>query len=230
MEKEFIAHMSKSVCESRSPGPAAYHISRKFKNRTPVIRMRSRLPEKTEQLDPAYVNLKPHFGRVAKVHMHVRTDTAQKFIPPGPNYMPPAFGKHGIKVGFAPHSVGTSRAKPEAGDRPGTALGRKTVDDTPGPGPGKYYLRLHEFDENGKRGQSILGHHDFDYDKLHNPGPSTYRPRYEKILPAEPKWGIKGKYKDKQKEGTPGYIAAKSTLTGYKYSMKARATDEIQLI
>jgi hypothetical protein len=194
--------------------------------------MKGRHFQKQEFLDPAYVALKPSFGKVPKVHMHYRTEEAGKFFPPGPNYMPPAFGLHGIKIGFAPHGMAsTARPKSEGGERVGTALGRRGGSDvTPGPGPGKYYLRREDFEQNGKRGLAIMGHHDFDYDKIHTPGPSTYRPHYDKILPSAPKYLIKHQYKEKGRETRPGYRNFKSTLAGPKYTMKARATDEIELI
>jgi hypothetical protein len=231
MEKDCIAHITESVRKWASPGPAHYHIKRRFKNNCPPILMRSRHPDHIERLDPALVNLKGHFGRVPKVHLHYRTDTQDKFIPPGPNYMPPAFGVEGHKVGF-PRAVTTAVPRPST-SRPLSALTplglASSPEHTPGPGPGKYSTRWQEFDGDGKNGQSIIGEHDFEYDKIHSPGPAAYRPRYEKILPVSARYTIKHQPKAREPKVTGEYRALKSTLAGYKYSMKARPTDEVEV-
>jgi hypothetical protein len=230
VERDCIAHITESVRKWASPGPAHYHIKRRFKKNCPPIIMRSRHEERLERLDPSYVYLKGHTGRVPKVHLHYRADVAEKFFPPGPNYMPPPFGSDGHRIGFP-------RAKTTAVPRPSTArpLSAQTPigicrhpEETPGPGPGTYSTRLHDF-EDEKRGQSIIGVHDFDYDKIHTPGPAAYRPRYEKILPQSPRYTIKHMPKKKPPKATAEYRQMKSTLAGYRYSMKARPTDEVEV-
>jgi hypothetical protein len=145
--------------------------------------------------------------------------------------MPPAFGSDGHKIGF-PKANAAAVGQPSTA-RPTTAMTSlgltKHPNDTPGPGPGKYSCRGLEFEQNGKSGKSILGHHDFEYDKIHSPGPAAYRPRYERVQRQSPRYTIKHVPKKKDPKPTAEYRALASTLAGYRYTMKARPTDEIRV-
>jgi hypothetical protein len=228
MEKDYVAHVSESVRKWASPGPAYYRIPLDFKGNCPTILMKGRHESKLDRLDPPYLKIPTTFGNVPKIHMHGKSDLAAKFHPPGPNYMPARFGLDGHKIGFVPHSGSSPTRAMTPG---GSALGmRRSPDETPGPGPGMYSTRLREFDDREKRGCSIIGHHDFHYDKIASPGPGTYRPNYPKIQSAAPKWTIKERLKKRQPDSTAEYRQIGSTLSGHRYTMKRRATDNIELI
>lgn len=229
MEKEYIAHVTGAMKKWPSPGPAAYKISRKFKGKCPAIKMRSRREEKKEVLKAPYYNVKGKFGDVPKVNMHVRTQEKEKWTPPGPSYVPPAFGSDAHKIGISPPAA--TKVRVRTADGTGTSLGRRrNPDATPGPGPGMYLTRTHEWDADGRRGCSILGHRDFNYDKKHSPGPGAYTPKFDKILPQSPKTNIRPKHGKKDPESTPGYRNLGSTLGGPSYTMKRREEDNINLV
>lgn len=216
-----------------SPGPAAYNIKRKFKKQCPPIKMKSRHNLEPERLNAPYYKVPEHFGKTPKVHMHYRTEEKNKFVTPGPNYVPPPFGKNGIKIGMSPFRAKTAvdNRTVKGDDGKMTTLGkRKNPDSTPGPGPGTYSTRTHELDGDGTKGIGISGHHAFDYGIAQTPGPSAYKPRYEKVLPAAPKYGMRIRPQEKDPEGTPGYRNLGSTLSGPKYTMKRREDDDIQVI
>jgi hypothetical protein len=225
---ECIAHIPKSMA-SNSPGPAYYHISRTFKNKVPVILMKGRTFLRPDQIDAPYLNFPSLIGQVTKVGLHGRTDLKNKFNPPGPNYSPPRFGSDGHKIGIAAPGVPTGKARTVEGAQ--TAIdGRRNPDETVGPGPGKYSLRSHDFDGDGNAGCSVKGFHDFSYHNTISPGPAAYRPRYEAILRTSPKVSFHDRPKDRGAPATPGYRNLGSTLGGHKFTMKARAVDNIAVI
>ncbi|OHS94376.1 hypothetical protein TRFO_39440 [Tritrichomonas foetus] len=227
---ECIAHISESL-KNRSPGPAAYAVPRKFKGQCPPIKMRGRHKLEQEPNKAPYYNIPSSLGKVPKVNMHTRTEEKNKFVPPGPSYMPPKFGADAHKIGIAPPRTPPDKNRLVKGDNGKmTPLGRRNPDATPGPGPGTYSTRAHEFDGNGRCGTAIIGHHDFNYAKNISPGPAAYKPRYDKVLPSSPKVNFHYRPKAKETPITAGYRDLGSTLGGYKYSMKARAKDDINII
>ena len=222
MQREpLIAHQSKY--QIRSPGPAAYDISRKLE--TAPIKMRGRYKKREYPDEAMYVNIPSTIGKVPKIHMGVRSEGIKdKFRTPGPSYVPPKFGAEGRKTSFASY---TDPAKMKSRIRPKTALERC---ETPGPGPGAYNTRDHTFDGNGKRGIKMKGKHNFNYDMAYSPGPSAYNPRYNSVLKTAPKPYMHIRPKDKEPEPTCGYKDLGSTLTGPRFTIKARNTDDIDLV
>jgi hypothetical protein len=85
-------------------------------------------------------------------------------------------------------------------------------------------------DDHGKHGWSIIGHHDFNYDKIASPGHGTYHPDYPKIQNAAPKWTIKNRLKRREPKSAAEYRTLGSTLGGDRYTMKRIPTDLIELI
>jgi hypothetical protein len=225
---ECIAHISKSMANN-SPGPAYYTIDRSFEGKVPVILMKGRTFVTPDRLDVPYRNLPSLIGKVTRVGLHGRTELKNGFNPPGPNYDPPRFGRDGHKIAIAPPGVPTGKVRTVEGVQ--TALGgRRDPDATVGPGPSKYSLRSHDFDADGHTGCTIKGFHDFSYANTISPGPGAYRPHFNAVLPAAPKYGFHDRPKERGAPQTPGYRNIGSTLGGHKYTMKARATDEISVI
>lgn len=230
---ECIAHITESV-KTKSPGPAAYKIKRSMKKDVPPIKMKGRHSLQQDINKAPYYNVGSSFGKTTPIKMHGRTPMKEREVTPGPSYVPPPFGSTSRKVGFASHSVSYPRPKTTGGGRGddgGTRLGkRRNKDATPGPGPGAYSTRCKDFDEEGKKGIAISGSHNFSFGSGASPGPAAYKPKYDKILPAAPKYGFHDRPKTSQPESTPGYRNLGSTLGGPRYSMKARANDDICII
>jgi hypothetical protein len=232
---ECIAHIPKSMA-TNSPGPAYYHVSRRFKKRSPVILMKGRHDLPPDRIDAPYYNFPSLIGKVTKVGLHGRAEVRPHWEPPGPNYMPPKFGSDAHKIAIAPPSVGGGTTRGAGGGKEGqagaaTSLGRRrNPDETPGPGPAASMLREHSFDADGRVGYTIKGFHDFNYDNTISPGPGKYMPRFQAVLPAAPKIAFHDRPKQKDPQSTPGYRELGSTLSGPKWTMKARAGDQIEVI
>ena len=223
---EVIAHVSKSQANG-SPGPAAYNISRTLEGTVPTIKMKSRHSMNTESNNAPYYKIPSDFGKTPRIHMGTRSKLEGSFNPPGPSYVPPPFGSDARGHSFSgPTKADAASQKP----RKSVKSARRSKDCTLGPGPGAYNTRGDDFVANGKRGIRISGFHNFGFDDQHNPGPGTYRPRTDKILPSAPRYTIKGRNSSKRHEVTPGYRNIGSTLGGPRFTMKARATDEINII
>lgn len=231
---EVISHISRSIRENQSPGPAAYSIKRSLDSpETPPIPFHARHSISPDLNRAPYVQLRSSIGTATPITLHGRPRTRAPDPTPGPGYLPPAFGSGGRKIGFASPSFGlpsgTSRRRSETA-RSTPAVGkRRNADETPGPGPGRYLNRLKEFD-GGSPGVQIKGSHDFGYGKSETPGPGAYRPRYDRVLPSAPKYGMHARTKLPEREQTPGYRDIGSTLGGLRYSMKGRADDEIVVV
>ncbi|OHT08261.1 hypothetical protein TRFO_23273 [Tritrichomonas foetus] len=225
---ECIAHIPSSM-KNGTPGPGKYNTRPKFKGQTAPIKMKGRHELPTDTNKAPYYNLPSTVGNTTKINMHSRTETRASYVTPGPSYVPPAFGSDARKVGISPPVFNTRSSKSSSSRRSAsTALGRRrNPDETPGPGPGKYSTRTEPSTAHGVR---IKGSHDFRYQNTDSPGPAAYKPRYEKVIPSAPKYGIKGRHNPKDRESTPGYRNLGSTLGGPRYSMKARANDDICII
>lgn len=222
---EYIAHVSKRN-SSLSPGPAHYNVNYSFMDKKPAIVMRGRHSQKIERTNPPLYNPPSSFGKVTGITLHGRTETKRKHETPGATYVPPSFGTDCRKVVIRPLA---SLVPQGGGDNSKTSLGRRrNPDETPGPGPAVSVLRDSAFDASGKVGYTIKGCHDFQYAKTVSPGPAAYKPKFEAVLPAAPKIGFHNRPEEKPPAETPGYRNLGSTLgEGPKWTMKARATDEI---
>ena len=227
---EVIAHIPESL-KYRSPGPAAYHISRKFKGKCPPIKMKGRHKLEQEPNKAPYYNIPSSLGKVPKITMHARIEDKQRFVPPGPSYVPPKFGSDACKVGIAPPRKPVDKTRIVKGDNGKMQpMKRRNPDETPGPGPGTFNIRDRTFEANGKTGTKIKGHHDFNYNTGYSPGPAAYKPRYEKVMPSAPKISFHIKAQPKETPINAAYRDIGSTLGGYKYTMKARATDDVNIL
>ena len=219
LREPLIAHVSKR--QAQSPGPGAYDISRKLE--CPPIKMRGRYEKRQIKDDRELLNLPSSLGNVPKITLGGRNDGCiDKFATPGPSYIPPNFGANAKKSSFGAF-----------GDKGKTVKRAKTVLDacsTPGPGPSAYNTRDHTFDANGTRGIRMKGHHDFKYDMASSPGPCAYMPRYNSVLATAPKPVFHIRPKEKEPEPGVGFKDLKSTLSGPRFTMKARNTDDINLV
>jgi hypothetical protein len=197
---------------SHSPGPAYYNISRTFENTVPVILCKGRTFLKPDRIDAPFYNFPSLVGKVQKVGLHGRTEIKNKFEPPGPNYDSPPFGSKGRKSVIAPIKFGQAKRDPS---------------ETIGPGSAKYLLREHSFDATGHIGYTIKGSHEEIAAATISPGPAAYRPHFDAVLPRAPKVAFHDRPKVRGAPETPGYRNLGSTLEGHKFTMKARASDEV---
>ncbi|KAH0795980.1 hypothetical protein GPJ56_000048 [Histomonas meleagridis] len=235
-ERECIAHRSTSM-RNQTPGPAYYNVKRKFKKQCPAIKIKGRHFEKQDVNKAPYYNIPSSFGKVAKIGMHTRTEIKPGFQPPGPSYIPPPFGSDARKISMTPTVTKKRYQIPRNSSMTKAEIAKIEAEEssrvpngTPGPGPGAYSTRDHTFDANGKRGCSIIGHHDFNFDQTCSPGPGRYAPRYDAVLPQAPKVKFHNRPKEREKEPGVGYRNLGSTLSGPKFTMKARANDDIVIV
>jgi hypothetical protein len=92
-------------------------------------------------------------------------------------------------------------------------------------------LRERSFEATGQRGYTIKGVHNFRYAATESPGPGTYAPKFDAVMPTAPKYGFHNRPVVKGPPATAGYRNLASTLgAGPKWTMKARADDNITVI
>lgn len=230
-EKECIAHVTGSMRTNPSPGPGYYDVKRKFKKQCPPVYMKGRHSQSYETNPAPYYNVPSNFGKVTRIGLHGRTDLRDKFMTPGPSYVPPSFGSNARKIGIAAPTSNNPKRVPKGKEGAQSALSlRHSADCTPGPGPAAYSIRDKSFDAEGTTGVIIKGHHDFKYDVSVSPGPGAYAPKFKAVLPSAPQISFHDRPKDKEPESQPGYRNLGSTLTGPSFTMKARASDDIHVV
>lgn len=224
-----FAHMTSSMKKWQSPGPAAYNTRSTFGN-VPTIKIGYRPTSKQEGNRAPYYNTRTSMTDVTKVTIGPKTKTKDREQTPGPKYIPPKFGADAKHISFS--SFDKYNSKDSSARRAMTSYEkRRKQDETPGPGPGTYNTRDHTFDPNkNNNGVKIKGHHDFRYNEGQSPGPAAYKPLYKNVLPQEPVVAIHVKSEKKDPETTPGYRNLGSTLGGPRFTIKARNTDEINIV
>ncbi|OHS95425.1 hypothetical protein TRFO_10588 [Tritrichomonas foetus] len=227
---ECIAHIPKSMANA-SPGPAHYNVKRKFNGKQcPPIKMKGRHSITSHLVDAPYYNLPSTIGKVTAIGLHGRTELRASAETPGPTYIPPSFGSGARKISFPAPQSSLKKRVPKSDGAASSLSRRRNPDETPGPGPGTYVIRDKSFEANGKMGYTIKGSHDFHYANTSSPGPGAYAPKFTAVLPSVPKIGFHDRPKEKDPAVTPGYRELGSTLTGPSFTMKARATDDINVI
>lgn len=205
------AELNILIVGDRTPGPGpADHVDKSHFGEGPKCSMRPRHPENIPRLDPALVNLKSTLGQAPKYSLSSRHPEPKKFNPPGPNYVPPAFGANAPRVGFTRARVTQKIVK-----SPGPA------DYTPSP------RSVNAFGTNSTRVGIREGGPRRLWDPTFSPGPANYLPS-NPARSSSPRWTIAHKYKEKAKDRTGEYIAAKTTLGGCKYTMPHSGRPEIR--
>ena len=226
MEKQYIAHTSSSIRNFKSPGPAAYNIKDTIGD-VPPIKMKGRINTRKDVVDPQILNLPSSFGKVPAVRIGPKTVRRTEDVTPGASYIPPPFGSDGRKISFGKID---DRAKTRSAMTPRK---KKSADETPGPGPGTYNTRDTTFDpQKHSKGIKMKGQHEFNFNTGCSPGPAEYKVKYnfDSRKPSSPKVAMHIRPSTKNSESAPGYRNLGSTLGGPKYTMKARANDEIYLV
>ena len=177
------------------PGPADYVAPRKFSDGKGVS-ISPRYYQRTEVISPRYNNLGTYMGKGPKVTIGPKTKLPKGDEVPGPNMPMEKFGKdsHGVKF---------PRAK-------------KPKDQNNGfPGPQDYKCN-YDTDLGLKPCQATIGNAKrpsiFNGDPT-TPSGANYNPRFDATQSSSPKVHIGLKYKERPKDRTGEYIAAKSTLS-----------------
>ena len=226
MEKQYIAHSTSSIRKYKSPGPAAYDIRETIGDVT-AIKMKGRPKTKVDVTNAPYLNIPSSFGKVPAIKIGPVTERRNHESTPGPTYIPPPFGSDAKKISFSKID-GNTKSKSQL-----SARRKRNKDETPGPGPAAYYTRDVTFDPTkNKRGIKMKGHHEFSYNTGCSPGPATYKIKttYDSTKPTAPKPAMHSRPKTREVESSAGYRNLGSTLSGPKFTMKARADDEIFLV
>jgi hypothetical protein len=196
MEREFNINVLSWV---PTPGPSDY-VDRDHFGDGPKAGLRGRIPPVVYRVDADLVRLKSDMGEGHKYTLHGRPPRPSEFVPPGPKYLPPAFGEEGPEVKVP-------RSKPVK--KPAT------------PGPADYHISpraLHSFGLETPRTAVRQGGPRVLWEPTYSPGPACYKVRHDAQRSSSPKWTIKGKYKDRPVEKTGEHIGPRSTLHGPKWS------------
>lgn len=195
MEAEFNVQ----IVGDRTPGPSsADYVDRDRFCSGPKYSIRPRCTLTTEHLDGALVNLPTCIGKGPKIALSSRHPPTNTFVPPGPNYVRPAFGKDARKTGFP---------KARAKDRR-----LKT------PGPADYHINpksVRSFATESPRTAVREGGPRVLWGTVFSPGPARYNPRHMKIRESAPQYTIAHKYKERAKDRTGEYIAQRSSLDSH---------------
>ena len=199
MEAEFNVNIVGD--RSPLPGPADYVDRDRTGESTNKWTIRPRYARREERLDPALVNLKSTIGDAPKYSLSSRHREPTKFVPPGPNYVPPPLGKDAPKIGFT-----KDRAKPRRDITPGPA------DYVPTPSSVKAFATQAQRVHVREGGPRQL------WDTIYSPGPAAYKPNHLVAKEKAPGWTIGHKYKDRAHERTGEYVKHRSTLGGAAYT------------
>ena len=199
MEAEFNIQ----IVGDRTPGPAPcdYVDRDRFGEGVPKYSMKGRYTQSRKVDDPYLVNLPSTIGDVPKITMHGRVDPPNPYVPPGPNYVPPPFGKEAKNIRF-------TRARK-----------RERIPKSPGPADytiskvaGKMVGTESPMTNIRTGGPRQL------WGTIEGPGPAVYKPRYERVKARSPRWTIGQKYNDRKKDRTGEYIPQRSSLDKHGFS------------
>ncbi|OHT16410.1 hypothetical protein TRFO_02653 [Tritrichomonas foetus] len=190
------------IVGDRTPGPAPCdHVDRDRFGDGLKYSIRSRFPIPSYTNDPYLVNLPTTVGNVPKINMHGRCDPPNPFVPPGPNYVPPAFGKDA-------HSIRFKKDRKREKKKPGPGPADYTISRTAGKMVGTESPRTN-IRTGGPR--QLWG-------TIESPGPAVYKPRHDSTRASSPRWTIGNRYKERRKDRTGEYIPPKSTLDKHGFS------------
>lgn len=192
MEAEFNVQ----IVGDRTPGPSpADYVDRDHFGDGLKYSIRARFPVPQSTLDPYLVNLPTTVGEGPKISVSGKCDPPHPWVPPGPNYVPPPFGKDAHKVVFK-----KSRKRPR-------------INRTPG--PSDYHITPKAARAVGTESPRInirTGGPRQLWGTIESPGPACYKPRHMQARESSPKWTIGHRYNDRRKDRTGEYIAPRSTL------------------
>ncbi|KAH0785052.1 hypothetical protein GPJ56_010998 [Histomonas meleagridis] len=179
---------TRSFNNNDTPGPGKYDISAPFGKGVPSYSFRSRINIPKKQMDPPYNKVPDYFGKEGrKQTIGVRFSKKATTDTPGPSYVPPNFGEDGTKCAI----------------RSRRTISRDTA-ETIGPGSGKYNTRP---PTGGYKITIKSRAHPPDEIQIDGPGVGKYAPNYDAVMKSSQKTLILNRYKEKDPEPSPGYVA-----------------------
>lgn len=188
------------------PGPGKYDVKHDLGKDAPSFTIRSRIEQNKKPLAVPYQAIPSTIGDGPKPSLHGRYDLKNKESTPGPNYVPPSFGKE------TKASSLYSRREPKKSQDQVPGPGQYPIQSTVGAGK-KYSMKARQFPPD-ERGVSA------------SPGPA-YLPNFQD----QPKGiTIHNRIPDpKDKEPAPKYVALPSTIgnDGPKFTIGRR--EELEL-
>lgn len=161
---ETVIHITHG--KSKHPGPDQYVTERKFGADAIHWTIKGRPKDRVDETPgPQYQALKSTVGEGPKFSFHGRPQDSKKEQSPGPDYMPPAFGKGSQASSFH--------------------MRKELKQDGPnkdGPGPGAYYIPS-SIGAGGKKFTMKARQFPRDGPESAGPGPSAYTPNYQATMP-----------------------------------------------
>ena len=175
-----------------NPGPAAYYTGGDMYRPNKGVTISPRLSMQNNQTNGRYVSLPSTIGQGPKISLGSRfKEVKPKFIPPGPTYVPPAFGSKCPRFSFP-------KAKP-----------RKIK---PTPGPATYKVRYPSLVDSNHECTIPHSPRQSSFPKSQNDA-MILSPRYDKVQKKAPSYPIAQKPKPPKIEPSGEYIAPRSTLS-----------------
>ncbi|EAY05506.1 hypothetical protein TVAG_080980 [Trichomonas vaginalis G3] len=160
---ETVIHIIKS--KSHQPGPDQYKTERAFGSDAPKFTIKGRPKDRQDETPgPQYQALKSTVGEGPKFSFHGRPKDSKLDQSPGPDYVPPAFGKGSQASSFHMRKDPKTDAK---NTNPGP--GEYVIPSTIGAGGHKYTMKARVFPRDGPESAA--------------PGPSAYTPNYDATMP-----------------------------------------------
>ena len=198
MESEFNIIISKK--EETTPGPGSYSINSTF-GKVPkiVFKFRKQTFEKIDERP--IMGVTSMIGKGPKCKILTKPKEPQQFNTPGPNFVPPPFGKNSIKISF-------NKSK----------YTQRKISISPG--PSDYVYNYNEFGKNSSKVSiHTNGGSGINWTNLDSPGPASYGIKFEKIFSKSPSYTISNKY-EKPKEPISARLAPpRNSLSGPKWTM-----------
>ena len=186
------------------PGPDKYKVPEDFGNNSHKYTIGHRYPSK-ETRGPGYENIGTTIGQAPRYSLSSRHEPGKKFVPPGPNYVPPQFGSD------APASTFHMRLN-------------TSHENVVSPGPGKYDTST----KGGGRHWTMKARKFIDDAAPIGPGPGGYHPDYDAVLPSARKTQIGNVIhrKDETPGPGPGKYEVDRTLANHPASFHLRIEEK----
>ena len=188
----------------KNPGPAAYDIRGSMYQPNKGVAISPRLNRQNNQTNGNYVSLPSTIGQGPKISFGYRSKELKKFIPPGPSYVPPAFGSKCPRYPFPKAPV-----KRDYGC---------------GPGPAGYSVRYPSLVDSNHECTIPRSPRRTSFLKSDTNGAPLLSPRYDKVQKKAPTYPIAHKPKPRKIESSGEYVAPQSTLTKHGYDFSASSS------
>jgi len=196
MESEFNVILIGS--DKPTPSPQDYVYPSSF-GKVPPIKIANKYTPKSELISPSLPNLSQSLCKGPKICIHHRPRAPEPFDTPGPNYIPPSFGKYSPRIGF-------TRA-------------RRAEKVNISPGPCDYVYKNNNFGSGPSKTSIHSGISVNHWKTSDSPGPGAYSVKYERIIAKAPSYSIANRTESIQEPTSARLVAPRSTLNGPRWSI-----------